>query len=130
MASKRLCINTPCGAAPRSAHRCRPAYCHPGESKNWSACNMKNWHRRGSRKYRALARMCGPGYGKGPSSRRRPRLQVDAMELHRKMPYIWRFMTPRTKKRIMTLGKMSTRRINTWPRTPRGRAIARQLAAL
>jgi len=90
---------------------------------------MKNWHRRGTRRHRALARRCGAGYGRQAGARTRPKLQVDAIELHRKMPYIWRFLPPRTRKRILVLGKMPTRMINTWPRTPRGRAISRRLAA-
>ena len=34
------CSHVPCN---RSMNKCRPSYCVPGSSRNWTYCNMVNY---------------------------------------------------------------------------------------
>ena len=44
--------------------------------------------------------------------RRSPRHSVDAITLHNKMPYIWRFLRPETRKEMVRLAKLPVSKIN------------------
>ena len=35
----RKCRNVPCNSG---MNKCRPSYCVPGSSRNWTLCNMAN----------------------------------------------------------------------------------------
>ncbi len=36
----KSCSHVPCNSY---MNKCRPEYCVPGSSSNWSLCNMSNW---------------------------------------------------------------------------------------
>ena len=110
------CKHTPCGKALSTHNNCKPSYCYPSESKNWSFCNMKNWYASGTRKHFIYKSKCKTGKNIKKSKKKSiDKLQVDALTLHNKMPYIWRFMTPKTQKKMIILAKLPVNLINTWP---------------
>jgi len=101
----KSCDHVPCNSYMNS---CTPSYCVPGSSRNWSHCNMANW---------------GPGYEKYKSmckDERKCKMQktkktqntVDALVLHNKMPYIWRFLKPQTRKLMIELANKPLKKIN------------------
>lgn len=115
-----VCDYVPCGAA---LNRCRPSYCYPQSSRNWTTCNMSNWSkdsknfsRAARRRYAALRRTCRREKREHVERirrrGRRPRYSVDAITLHNKMPYIWRFMRPETRKEMIRLAKLPVSKIN------------------
>jgi len=71
-------------------NQCSPAYCSDG-SKNWALCNMAQWNPR-YRKYCKSESRCRKSRKNTISTD-----QVDAKELHRKMPYIWRHLDRKTR---------------------------------
>ena len=97
---KIKCKDIKCG---ESLNKCLPVYCYPGGSKSWTKCNMKNWKGKYN-KYKILFLIldflviviC----------------QVLAKTLHKKMPYIWRFLTPKTRKKMILLAKKPIKEIN------------------
>lgn len=89
-------------------NQCRPSYTSRG-SKNWAACNMANW----GNSYRGYKTRC--------KSQKRCRMskktsvssdQVDALTLHSKMPYIWRFLDTKTRRKMVRLARKPVREIN------------------
>lgn len=102
----RSCKNVPCG---KSMNRCNPKYCYSkmnSSSKNWSKCNMKKWDPK-YKKYCKSESKC-----RISTTRKIIRNSVNVETLHKKMPYIWRYLKPRTKKHIINLSKMSINKID------------------
>lgn len=90
---------------------CRPAYTSKG-SKNWSRCNMAEW---GGDYRKANLKFC-----KGMKTRKCKTIkhhkpnkdQVDAQELHNKMPYIWRHLGTSVRNKIVKLARQPLNEIN------------------
>lgn len=102
----RNCKNVPCG---ETMNRCSPEYCYSkinSSSKNWSKCNMKKWNPK-YKKYCKSERKC-----KINNTKKIIKNSVDALTLHNKMPYIWRYLKPNTRKHIINLSKMHINEIN------------------
>jgi len=99
------CENVPCGQA---MNKCKPSYCVKGSSRNWTTCNMANWggpHAlRGSCQDESKLRM--------NKTRKKTRNTVDALTLHHKMPYIWRFLKPHTRRHMIELANKPIKEIN------------------
>lgn len=105
------CENVPCG---KVMDNCRPEYCidvktnNMANSKNWGNCNMEYIS---PKKYKGrYTRKCNDERRSRPSKTRmmkttRKPFSVDAEELHSKMPYIWRHLDGKTRKRMITLAK-------------------------
>ena len=107
----KSCDHVPCGT---SMNKCTPSYCLPNfkynniTSRNWDYCNMANW---------------GPGYEKYKKTcksenncklmkTKKTNNTVDALTLHNKMPYIWRFLKPKTRKYMIELANKKVEKIN------------------
>ena len=104
----RKCENVPCN---ETMNRCRPSYCVPGSSRNWSLCNMANtWGKKYKDKYKHTCK----SENKCVLSKTKKITQntVDATVLHKKMPYIWRFLKPKTRKHMIDLAKKDVKDIN------------------
>jgi hypothetical protein len=104
----KTCEEVPCG---EMMNRCRPSYCISG-SKNWGSCNMKNW----GNGYSHLEKNCKSEKNcrmKKPKSI--VKYQVDVEELHNKMPYIWRFLDRKTRRKIISLAQKPLNEINIIP---------------
>ena len=101
------CKNVPCG---QSMNRCRPSYCIPNQSRNWSTCNMSNWDHPLYKIYRSTCK--DESQCKLDKTRKVTRNTVDALTLHNKMPYIWRFIKPNTKKLMIKLANKPVEDIN------------------
>jgi hypothetical protein len=91
----KSCAHVPCR---KVMNHCSPAYCSDG-SKNWSLCNMGQWNPR-YRKYCKSESRCRKSRKNTISTD-----QVDAKELHRKMPYIWRHLDRKTRRKMVTLAR-------------------------
>lgn len=102
----KSCEHVPCGEV---MNRCKPSYCSKG-SKNWASCNMANWP---NQEYRNLSRYCrDESHCKMSRIRRISTDQVDALELQNKMPYIWRFLDGKTRRKIVRLARKPVSEIN------------------
>lgn len=102
----KSCKNVPCNS---TMNRCKPSYCVPGSSRNWNYCNMSNW----GKKYRKYKKRCKSE--KNCILNRTSKITkntVDALILHNKMPYIWRFLKPTTRKYMIELANKSKKKIN------------------
>lgn len=110
----KSCDHVPCG---ETMNKCRPSYCVPGSSRNWTLCNMSNWNGQKSSKYRATCR--DESRCKMSRRTRKTKNSVDAKTLHSKMPYIWRFLKPATRKHMIELANQPVSKINipahVWP---------------
>lgn len=102
------CKNVPCGSA---MNKCKPEYCfskkNDGLSRNWNSCNLKNL---GMSKYKKTCkseRKC-----KLSKSKKITKHTVDVSLLHKKMPYIWRFLKPNTRKHMIELATKPESEIN------------------
>ena len=117
----RSCDTVPCrgikGVNSVYMNHCRPMYCHSDGSefvgsKNWTKCNMANWGPKHRRKY---GRFCQQKNIKACAKTLKtpaPKYQVDVLELHNKMPYIWRFLDNKTRKKMIILAKCPVSEIN------------------
>lgn len=80
---------------------CRPSYTSKG-SKNWSRCNMSEWggpNKKTNKLYckkEGLTNKC-----KYVKNAKISKDQIDAEELHKKMPVIWRYLDIKTRKKII-----------------------------
>jgi len=95
----KSCKNVPCNQA---MNKCKPSYCVPGSSRNWTHCNMS--------KYKHLCKdesKCSLS-----KSRKVTQDTVDAKTLHNKMPYIWRFLKPKTRRHMIKLANKPVKDIN------------------
>ena len=109
----KKCKFVPCDQAMPG---CAPSYCTPGSSRNWTLCNMAEF----GGKYSKLKRYCRDT-SKCITSKRTKKIKnsVLASELHKKMPYIWRFLKPNTRKLMIKIAKQPIPKINipfhVWP---------------
>ena len=99
------CSHVPCNS---SMNKCRPSYCVPGSSRNWSYCNMVNWGH-GYEKYKST---CRDEKNCKLIKTKKTKNTIDAITLHNKMPYIWRFLKPQTRKHMIELANMKVNKIN------------------
>jgi hypothetical protein len=99
------CDHVPCGS---TMNKCYPSYC-PDGSKNWSHCNMSNW---GIffEKYKYTCK--DESKCKLMKNTKKEKNSVDALLMHSKMPYIWRFLKPNTRKNIIELANKKLNYIN------------------
>jgi len=116
----KSCDHVPCGSSPITHKRCKPKYCYDkgeGSSKHWSSCNMKNWFAKHSPRYIHQSSFCKPKPVKIVMSKKKSinPYQVDVHTLHNKMPYIWRFLSPRVQKKMIVLANIPKKYINTYP---------------
>ena len=102
---KIKCKDIKCG---ESLNKCSPVYCYPGGSKSWTKCNMKNW----KGKYNKYKKYCKKEKCPKKTTKKYKKYQVLAKTLHKKMPYIWRFLTPQTRKKMILLAKKPIKEIN------------------
>ena len=96
------------------ANHCRPQYSYPLESINWKRCNMKNWYKPYSKKYLLYKKDCKTSKNKKEYP---PNISVGVKVLHKKFPYIWRFLNKKTQKKIIKLAQLPVNMINIWPNT-------------
>lgn len=92
----RTCKEVPCG---EMMNRCPPSYCANVPSKNWGLCNINRQYCR-SEKGCVLKRA------------RPPKYQVLAKTMHQKMPYIWRFLDYKTRKKMINLANKPLKYLN------------------
>jgi len=102
----KTCDHVPCGA---TMNKCTPSYCYPNGSKNWNYCNMSNWKPRRYKKYKST---CSDESKCILKKTKKFNNSVDALTLHNKMPYIWRFLKPQTRKHMVQLAKKPVKVIN------------------
>jgi hypothetical protein len=101
----KSCDHVPCGHV---MNKCTPSYCVPGSSRNWGYCNMANWGS-GYEKYKST---CRDERKCKLMKTKKTKNTVDALTLHNKMPYIWRFLKPTTRKYMIELANMKVKKIN------------------
>jgi len=94
------------------ANHCRPQYSYPLTSINWKRCNMKNWYKPYSKKYLLYKKDCKTSKNKKEYP---PNISVGVKVLHKKFPYIWRFLNKKTQKKIIKLAQMPVNMIDIWP---------------
>ncbi len=127
----KSCAHVPCGHGPSTHNGCKPSYCyskkHKGSSKNWNSCNMKNWFAKGTPRHTYQSSFCKkkPKNVVKSNKTRIDKYQVDALVLHNKMPYIWRFMSPRTQKKMIILAKLPKRTVNCFPQSKEKKQISK-----
>ena len=89
-------------------NKCKPEYCVPGSSSNWSLCNMSNW----GNKYKKYKKFCKNESKCKMQKTKKQKHKVDAQMLHKKMPYIWRHLKPHTRKHMIELAKKPISKID------------------
>ena len=101
----KSCDHVPCNSG---MNKCTPSYCIPGSSRNWSHCNMANW----GKKYKKYKKMCKNERNCKLVKTNKTKNTVDALTLHNKMPYIWRFLKPKTRKYMIEIANKQVKKIN------------------
>jgi hypothetical protein len=99
-----------CAAVPtgKSMNGCTPAYTSKG-SKNWTKCNMSHYFP-GFAHYKQFCKSqktCKHDTYTKPTAD-----QVDVKTLHNKMPYIWRRLDKKTRRKIVQLARKPLSKIN------------------
>ena len=94
------------------ANHCRPQYSYPLTAINWKRCNMKNWYTPYSKKYLLYKKDCKTSKNKKAYP---PNISVGVKVLHKKFPYIWRFLNKKTQKKIIKLAQLPVNMIDIWP---------------
>ena len=89
-------------------NKCTPSYCVPGSSRNWDYCNMANW----GPNYEKYKKTCKSENNCKLVKTKKTKNSVDALTLHNKMPYIWRFLKPKTRKYMIELPNKEVKKIN------------------
>lgn len=106
------CENVPCG---ESMNKCKPSYCVPISrkrnitSRNWSYCNMANWK---NKNYKFYKKKCLSEKNCKLKKSKKTNNTVDVLTLHKKMPYIWRYLKPKTRKHMVNLANKKIKDIN------------------
>ena len=98
------CRSVPCGGV---MDNCRPEYCVDGKktSKNWGHCNIYYLNPRNKyHKKRCMSERRRRSSKKKMMKDSRVN-RVDAELLHRRMPYIWRKLDNKTRKKMIRLAK-------------------------
>ena len=111
MPKKTRCIKyRSCKRVPRGKcmNECLPSYTFPESSRNWCKCNMSNW----GNHYKKYKRFCKPQNNCTLKNTKITRNTVDARLLHNKMPYIWRYLKPNTRKYMIKLANKPDKSIN------------------
>ena len=111
----RTCKNVPCGSV---QDNCHPEYCVSENqiSKNWGNCNMeyivpkKFKHRFHSKCEKE--RKARPTKKTRMKKRKNPTNSVSASVMHAKMPYIWRFLDNKTRRKMINLARKPIKEIN------------------
>jgi len=100
-------------------YKCRPEYCSnnkDGSSKSWGYCNMLHWKKMiNSPNYEKFLKLCIKELKTKkniPRKKTKHTLSVNAELLHHKMPYIWRFLKPKTRRKMIELAKEPIKKIN------------------
>ena len=101
----KSCLHVPCNS---TMNKCKPEYCVPGSSSNWSLCNMSNW----GNKYKKYKKFCKNESKCKMQKTKKQKHKVDAQRLHKKMPYIWRHLKPHTRKHMIELAKKPISKID------------------
>ena len=101
----KSCDHVPCNS---SMNSCTPSYCIPGSSRNWTHCNMSNW----GNDYKKYKIYCKDETKYKIKKTKKTQNTVDALVLHNKMPYIWRFLKPQTRKLMIELANKPLKKIN------------------
>lgn len=96
------CNQVPCG---ESMNGCEPSYCSKG-SKNWALCNMAKWNTQ----YKQFC--VSNTHCKMSRKKRKSKDQVLATELHQKMPYIWRHLGNKTRRKMVKLARKPVKELN------------------
>ncbi len=102
-------VYSSCKAVPNGEfmNECQPSYTSKG-SKNWTKCNMSNWPEFSHyKKFCKSQKRCKKVKNVKPSED-----QVDVNVLHSKMPYIWRFLDRKTRRKIVKLARRPLDEIN------------------
>jgi len=94
----KKCEYVPCDAVKNG---CKPSYCTPGSSRNWSKCNM------------GIHSECRDET-KCTMSKRNKTINntVRASVMHSKFPLIWRFLKPKTRKHMIHLANKPRHYLN------------------
>lgn len=102
-------------------YKCRPEYCSnnkDGASKSWGYCNMLHWKNiKNSPNYHRFIQLCLKDRKENNQTKKYIRkkkhtISVNAELLHHKMPYIWRFLKPKTRRKMIELAKEPLQKIN------------------
>ena len=101
----KSCDHVPCNS---TMNKCTPSYCVAGSSRNWGHCNMANW----GVGYETYKIFCKDERKCKMQKTKKTQNTVDALVLHNKMPYIWRFLKPQTRKLMIDLAKQPLKKIN------------------
>ena len=103
----RSCKHVPSGSC---MNECFPSYTFSKtiNSRNWCYCNMSNW----GKHYKKYKRFCKPENNCTLKKTKITKNTVDARILHSKMPYIWRFLKPNTRKQMIKLANKPVESIN------------------
>jgi hypothetical protein len=107
----KSCHHVPCG---NNMNKCIPSYCVPDfkynnhTSRNWGYCNMANW----GPNYEKYKKTCKSENNCKLIKTKKTKNTVDALTLHNKMPYIWRFLKPKTRKLMIELANKEVKKIN------------------
>ena len=96
---KNRCSKVPCGKCLKG---CKPQYCSNKTnalSKNWCHCNISNKQRK----------KCKTNI---KTKNRKDEIHVSANAMHHKMPYIWRFLDRKTRRKMIKLAQKPVNEIN------------------
>ena len=100
----KSCRQVPCG---ETMNRCSPSYCSTG-SKNWGLCNMSNW----GGKYRSLRSHCRSEKKCKMVENRVSEDQVPMAILEAKLPFIWRHLGNKTRRKMVRLSRLPIEKLN------------------
>jgi len=110
----KKCKNVPCG---KTMDNCEPHYCSGNKqgSKNWSNCNME--YISPTKYKKRFTRKCRQEKNSRPLKKQlcktsKVPLSVKASILHSKMPYIWRFLSNKTRKQMIKLALKPMSKLN------------------
>ena len=99
------------GCSIRYNSNCRPRYSYPLESINWTKCNIKNWYKPNSTQYNKYKVYCKSTKKRNYSKN----ISVGVKMMHKKMPYIWKFLNKQTQKKMIKLANLPIDLININP---------------
>uniref|UniRef100_A0A6C0D4N5 Uncharacterized protein n=1 Tax=viral metagenome TaxID=1070528 RepID=A0A6C0D4N5_9ZZZZ len=88
----KTCQHVPCG---EMMNRCKPSYCSKS-SKNWGICNITKKECPNQRNCRMVKNRISTD-------------QVLVTILHQKMPYIWRHLDRKTRRKMIRLARKPIR---------------------
>ena len=109
----KKCNHVPCGSL---KDNCEPEYCAQNKSisRNWGICNMDHITKG---KNKNITRKCN--YIKSMRPKRNITMKgkplkysVNYKKMADKLPYIWRFLDNKTRKKMITLAKKPLNKIN------------------